>query len=322
MHVSAPGAVATAGSAQILRLGGVNQFREVVNRSFVPLTVSTQHPHHFHATVQGQVLQDVGLTEVVADPHVVERTRRHCSDGGSVPSYKISLMLGGTGYLCQDGRDVVLQPGDLAIYDTTRPYTLAFDDSFRSIIAMFPKHLVNVDARSVDRLTATALGKDDPMAGIVATMLREATGQMGLLSPSVGDRLARNMVDLVSILLREHVDIEPAPRRALLDQVRDYIADHLGDSDLAPGVIAAQHFISVRYLHSLFQGEGTTVAAYIRQQRLERCRADLSDPRLADQTVTSIASRWSFADAPHFSRLFKATFGQTPSAYRAAVFGR
>jgi len=145
---------------------------------------------------------------------------------------------------------------------------------------------------------------------------------MGRLTPSVGGRLARNMVDLVSILLRAQLDDDAPPRHALLDRIRDYIGDHLADPELAPGPIAAQHFISVRYLHSLFHGEGTTVAAYIRQQRLERCRADLSDPRLADQTVTGIAARWSFSDAPHFSRLFKATFGQTPSAYRAAVFGR
>ncbi|WP_460775801.1 AraC-like ligand-binding domain-containing protein [Microbacterium sp. GXF7504] len=308
-----------ASSAQILRLGGVGEFREVVNRSFVPLAVSTRRPHHFHATVQGQFLQDVGMTEVVADPHVVERTRRLCEDGGATPNYKISLMLGGTAYLCQDGRDVVLNPGDLAIYDTTRPYTLAFEDSFRSIVAMFPKHLVSVDEQGVGRLTATALGGDDPLAGIVATMLREATGQMGRLSAPVGGRLARNMVDLVSILLREQLDAEPAPRQHLIDQIRDHIDDHLGDPDLTPGSIAAAHFISVRYLHTLFQGEGTTVASYIRQLRLERCRADLADPRLADLTVTTIAARWSFSDAPHFSRLFKAAFGQTPSAFRAAV---
>lgn len=317
MRPSVPTGPVPTRSAQILRLGGVSDFREVVNRSFVPLTVTTRRPHHFHATVQGQSLQGIGLTEVVADPHVVERTRRLCEDGSTPPNYKFSLMLSGTGYLCQDGRDVVLNPGDLAIYDTTRPYTLAFDDSFRTIVAMFPKRMVSLDEDSIGRLTATALGRDDPMGEIVSTMLRQATGQMGRLGSSVAGRLARNMVDLVSILLREQLETDAEPRPVLLDRVLEYIDTHLADPALSPHSIAADHYISVRYLHALFQNEGTTVSARIRRQRLERCKTDLGDPRLAEETLTRIASRWSFSDAAHFSRLFKAAYGQTPSAFRA-----
>ncbi|WP_040167552.1 AraC-like ligand-binding domain-containing protein [Microbacterium gorillae] len=319
MSPSIAATTAPPSAGQMLRLGGITDFRDVVNRSFVPLTVTSQRPHHFHATVQGQMLDRIGLTEVVADPHVVERTWRLCADGGTPANYKISLMLSGSGYLCQDGRDVLLNPGDLAIYDTTRPYTLAFDDSFRSIIAMFPKSFVPLDETSVGRLTARTLGGDDPMGAIVASMLRQATGQLGLLTPAVGGRLAHTMVDLVSILLREQLETDPDPRQeTLLARIRDHILANLDDPALGPGSIAAAHYISVRYLHAVFQREGTTVAAHIRQLRLERCRDDLTDPRLADETVTRVASRWSFSDAAHFSRLFKATYGETPSAFRAA----
>jgi len=45
-----------------------------------------------------------------------------------------------------------------------------------------------------------------------------------------------------------------------------------------PGTVAAAHYISVRYLYRLFDAQGTTVAAWIRPRRLERCRVDLADP--------------------------------------------
>jgi AraC-like DNA-binding protein len=54
-----------------------------------------------------------------------------------------------------------------------------------------------------------------------------------------------------------------------------------------------------------------TVAALIRQRRLERCHADLAG---TDHTVAAVAARWGFADPAHFSRLFKARYGYTAAA--------
>ena len=52
---------------------------------------------------------------------------------------------------------------------------------------------------------------------------------------------------------------------------------------------------------------------WIRAARLERCRRDLLDPALGDQTILAIASRWGLPGPQHFSRLFRATYGCSPS---------
>jgi AraC-like DNA-binding protein len=59
-----------------------------------------------------------------------------------------------------------------------------------------------------------------------------------------------------------------------------------------------------------------SVSALIRSRRLERCRRDLVDPLLADVPLAVIGQRWGFSDAPHFSRLFRAAFGESPRDYR------
>ena len=66
----------------------------------------------------------------------------------------------------------------------------------------------------------------------------------------------------------------PADSRenTLLMRIHAFIEQRLGDCDLAPGPVAAAHYISVRYLYRLFEAQGTTVAAWIRHRRLERCR--------------------------------------------------
>ncbi|WP_416442839.1 helix-turn-helix domain-containing protein [Leucobacter sp. HNU] len=59
------------------------------------------------------------------------------------------------------------------------------------------------------------------------------------------------------------------------------------------------------------------MSAYIRSQRLEHCRRDLTNPALTDRPVSAIAARWGFIDAAHFSRVFRAHFGSTPREVRA-----
>jgi len=64
------------------------------------------------------------------------------------------------------------------------------------------------------------------------------------------------------------------------------------------------------------------VCEWIREKRLDRCRRDLGDPALASETVFSIAVRWGFTSQAHFSRLFRATYGVTPSELRHELLER
>jgi AraC-like DNA-binding protein len=96
-----------------------------------------------------------------------------------------------------------------------------------------------------------------------------------------------------------------------------FIEQHLGEADLAPGIVAAAHHVSLRYLHRLFEAEDTTVAAWIRRRRLERCRRDLADPAFRTVPVSAVAARWGLLDSAHFSRLFRRMYGLPPAEYRS-----
>jgi AraC-like DNA-binding protein len=74
----------------------------------------------------------------------------------------------------------------------------------------------------------------------------------------------------------------------------------------------------VRYLHRLFEAQDTTVAAWIRRRRLERCRRDLADPAFRGVPVSAVAARWGLPDPAHFSRLFRRTYGLPPAEYRGS----
>jgi AraC-like DNA-binding protein len=90
-------------------------------------------------------------------------------------------------------------------------------------------------------------------------------------------------------VLTERLECVPpspdAAHRGLMLQITAFIEAHLGEVGLSPAQIAAAHHISLRQLHKLFHADGTTVAGWIRQRRLEHCGHDLRDPRWAARPV-------------------------------------
>jgi AraC-like DNA-binding protein len=128
-------------------------------------------------------------------------------------------------------------------------------------------------------------------------------------------------MDLLIVALAERLDRGTAvsfatQRRARLVSVQAFIEGRLADPHLSPSGIATAHHISLRSLQKLFEDQGTTAGQWIRERRLERCRRDLLDPALSGLPVSAIAFRWGFADAPHFSRVFRDAYGYPPGAYR------
>lgn len=294
-------------------------FRNLVSSSFVPLRVSTDRPDPFAARMTTVDADDIAFTEIAAKPHLVERTPETIASGGS-GYYKVSLLLAGTSILVQDGKELVMGPGDLSIYDTSRPYSLLFGEEFRNLIMMFPKDRLELPIPFTEQLTAVSLGQQHSgLASVITAFLSQFPAQLTPLDDRVRTKLAHTSLDLVSTMLSSILDTDPAhrdPHQVLLQKIYAHIDENLGSPQLSPGSIAAAHYISTRHLHALFRQADTTVSTWIRERRLERCRVDLLDPVIADRTVSAIAARWGFTDAAHFSRVFKSSYGVSPSEIR------
>ncbi|MCA0380011.1 MAG: helix-turn-helix domain-containing protein [Actinobacteria bacterium] len=297
----------------------LDSFRAAVNSSFVPLQVDSDADGPFRATLSAAGADGVVFTEVNAKPQLVQRTAQTIEDGGS-GFYKVSLLLSGTGILIQDGREIVMQPGDLSFYDTSRPYSLLFNEQFRNLIMMFPKDRLEFPTALTDALTAVSLCEQHDLAKAIAPFIAETSPQLAQLPSVARTKLAHTSLELINTMLSAILDVEQSPRtphEALLQKIYGHIAANLGSAELSPGTIAAAHYISVRHLHALFAEHDTTVSTVIKQRRLEHARANLTDPALRGHTVAAIATRWGFVDAAHFSRVFKQHYGISPSELRA-----
>ena len=264
---------------------------------------------------------NVGRVET-STPHSVHRTpgliRR-----GSPELYRIALTMSGHACLLQDGRAARLLPGEFTIYDFNRPYELAYDSRVQLAVFSVPREVLALPADLVGRLTAVPVRTDTGTGALAAPLLRRVALDMDTYQPASAARLSTVVTTLLATSIAEHAGqagAVPAESReqALLLRIHAFIEQNLGEAALAPGAVAAAHYISVRYLYRLFEAQGTTVAAWIRQRRLERCRADLADPALGSAPVNAVAARWGLPDPAHFSRMFKRAYGLPPAEYRRA----
>lgn len=274
----------------------------------------------FHGTIINEPMGRVQLSEVIADKQLVTRSKRQLTRSGE-DCFLVSLQLAGRGVVQQDGRSAVLEPGDFALYDSTRNYTLRFDDDFRQLVLKTPRSLLTERLDFPERCTASRIAGSAGMGRVASEFLRALAREAPTLLPHEIERMSHTLIDVLAATFGHSLVNQPVSPTshcaAQLVRIKMFIEDHLRDTALSPEKVASAHGISSRYLSKLFESTGTSVARWIWERRLERIARDLSDPHLAAHSVSTIAFGWGFNNMSHFSRAFKARFGASPRSSRA-----
>ena len=130
------------------------------------------------------------------------------------------------------------------------------------------------------------------------------------------DSLAESVVALLVSVGEPNRSALRSARAAHLEHVKAFIRLHLENQDLTPRTVADGNRISLRYLHGIFEGEGTTVNQYLILQRLQLAQRVLGRPSSSKRKITDVANSCGFQSATHFSRRFKEAFGMTPEEFR------
>jgi AraC-like DNA-binding protein len=255
---------------------------------------------------------------VQANAQTIRRTPRLARDELE-PSLFLGLQVSGTSMVIQDGREAVLRPGDLAFYDTTRPYTLLNDGGIDQHYFRIPRSALALPAGAIDRATATTLSVSQPLVDIASAYFTRLARQPNL-SAEVRTAIAVPSIELVRALIASRSGSARLIRETLsvtlVDRALEFARLHLADPSLTPARIAAAQHVSVRQLYATMAAAEISLAGWIRSQRLEACRVELARPAGRLLTVAAIAARWGFVDPTHFSRAFRSEFGLSPREWR------
>lgn len=285
---------------------------------FVELDCSDVAPN-FHGKIVDAPLGQMQVSEVTSNRQWVTRSSRQLSRSTD-DCFLISLQLAGSGVVRQDDRVAVIEPGDFALYDSTRSYSLNFQQDFRQLVLKAPRNLLTERLDFPERCTATKIVGSTGMGRVASEFMRAVARELPTLLPHEVERMSHTLIDVLAAAFGHSLVEQPLSTTtrcaAQLVRIKMFIEDHLRDPELSPERIAAAHGISVRYLSKLFESTQSPVARWLWERRLERIAQDLRDPDLAAHSVSDIAFSWGFNNMSHFSRAFKARFGTSPRACR------
>lgn len=273
-----------------------------------------------HATQLALKVGACGIVDVRGNDHVIERTqpliRKHAKD-----SLFLDLLVQGQSFLYQTDECLAASPGDLLLYDADRPYIHGFTSSMRQITFDLPKEQLDRLGLRGPRSGPARIGGAAGLGKMLSRSLLAKVDEITAGAQRSGRIESRQAEEIWPLLEATLQALQPgagasASRTLTLMRARSHIAEKLSDPELDGTSVARAANVSLRHLQRLFESTGVSLRQFILARRLERCAQALHDPALRTASITEIGYRWGFRDAAHFSRAFKAHFGQSPREFR------
>lgn len=280
-------------------------WEEALAATHVAFTPRVPDPERFAATAVRHRLGDLALVDCAVSPSSGTRGPREISVD---PGWAGLLVVGsGRERVRQAGHEIVVGPGDAIVWDGDQPAEFEVLEPLRKRTLLLPRDRVLGLGGAVPVRVPVASPHSRLLRGFVDMLAAE----LPALDSRACDAAANAALELLrAVLAPPETDL----RTQLLPAVRAFVDARLQDPDLAPRQIAAAHAISLRTLHALFEPTGETLGAYVRRRRLEHAREDLvARPGVP---VARVAARWGFRSAAHFSRSFRAAYGEAPRDVR------
>ena len=252
-------------------------------------------------------------------PAMSARAARHVR--ADVPGNLIlKVQLSGRSVAVHDGRRDVIEAGQLAVHDGTRPYAWIYPGVGEQVAFRVPRALLGVSSADLAQICFHPIGRDNPIAGHAGRQLVEMATDPGLRTDPYADVAVTAVLGLVRAAILSELSKRDRDRMpvddGLPDRIVAYVRDHLREP-LSPQHLADAHFMSVRQLYAVLGRIGATPSDLIRRLRLEQARTELSRSEQAERrSIAGIARRWGFSDATHFARAFRREFGASPQQWR------
>lgn len=209
----------------------------------------------------------------------------------------------------------LLTPGDIILFDMTRPQCTRIDGASYVTVSL-PRGLVEAAVPDAGRFHGHIL--PEAVSGLLGDLMGSLPRRASAATPDSAERTARALAELLAGALGQ-VGPDDAATGAIIADLRRrraeaFIEAHLHDPTLDVNGVARGAALSRSALYRLFEPTGG-VALHILTRRLERLSAALRNP---DETrsITALTFDHGFGSESHCSRAFRSTFGLPPGRYR------
>ncbi len=286
-------------------------------QAMLELDIEPAGADFFRAQLDQYPLGPVTANFLKATPQAVTRTRRRISRSHN-DTFQLLHLRDGEFEFEQYGRSSYLQGGDCVLVDSREPYKVRCPRTTRCRWLQLPPQWLGTWLPKPEALVGRPLSPDTgwgaALSASMAALQPEALQNFALPPGVVAEQIASLLA-----LAGGPVETDSLRPDRLTERLFRMLRDRYHEIGLTPAAVAGDLGISARYLHHLFARRKTTFGRELAGVRLERARDLLTDRRFVDVSIGDVASRCGFAEASHFARRFRDSYGFSPSDFRRRV---
>jgi AraC-like DNA-binding protein len=265
----------------------------------------------------GACLQRMFLTGGLS----ARRTPELLSDGND--DVVLHIHTTGPRIVSQCGREARVEPGGGVLTSNADTSTIVLPEPTRFVCIGLPRRLMSALVPGLGDALVRPLPPDTGVLRLLLRYLDVLDDERTLRTPELRRAITTHIHDLSALAIgatRDAAEIAMGRglRAARLRAIRADVAQNL-EHDVSAPALARRQGVTARYIHTLFESEGTTLSRFVLGQRLARVHRMLNDPRYVDHTLGALAFEVGFGDLSTFNREFRRHYGATPSEVRAAT---
>jgi AraC-like DNA-binding protein len=248
----------------------------------------------------------------------VTRTPELLADGND--DVVLHIPESGRRIVSQLGREATVSDGVCLLTSNADASTIAVPGPARFLSIEVPRKAMAAVSSCEDSFMRP-LPADSAVPLLLMRYLDILDDARALETPELRRAVATHVQDLCALAIGASRDaVETARGRGLraarLHAVKADVLQNLEDAGLSASALALRQRVTPRYIHKLFESEGTTLSQFILMQRLARAHRMLLDASCAHLQIGEIAYRVGFGDLSTFNHAFRRRFDATPTEVR------
>ena len=246
-----------------------------------------------------------------------EREQGFIYSGEEHPMPELTYVDQGALHSVTDGQDILLKPGDIAIFGPNQ-WHMHYAD-----MGVAPRYVtISFDLEGADITPLLNRKFAAPQQAI--TLIQQMLQEQERMDAFSTDMIIAHLTSLMLLLLRQ-ADSPAGKLRTsnavhseneIIRKAQQYIGSHIREKLSVPAV-AQKVGVSPSYLTALFHKNlQISPGEYIRRIKLQESKQMIRENSM---NFTEIAQALQYSTVHHFSRQFKEKFGLTPTEYAKSV---
>jgi AraC-like DNA-binding protein len=296
-------------------------WRSVLSEAFGPIEATRNSDENFSGSIRTSRRAQLQFNEISYRGQTLERTSQNIAKFDQ-EYFTFGRPIAGPLFFEQKDRQFTVEPGCLVLLNQTSAYRATTDACYHAYSISIPKKMLLQRTASIAPFYKIEVSDKSPRGQMLSSFAKHMTDGMANWSETEAVALREQLLDLIVLLMINDGNgysssYETSVKSAHRERAITYIKHHHRDPNLNPKTIAGACGISVSYLHKIFGLANLQLETFIYSLRLESAKHMLLDAADRDKTVQQIAYKVGFNHPSHLSRLFKDTYGMSPTEYRS-----